>query len=297
MTSFAIRGRPLRLKRVLPAWALATLGAVIYLLLDPPSADLAAQEYRVQLFEDAGFTLWDNGWYGGHHTPAYSVLFPPLAAALGVGLAGALAAVAATALFARLVASRWGDRAYPAALWFAIAVLASVVSGRTTFTLGVALALAALVALQSRRPALAVALAAATPLASPVAGLFLALAVVAWGLDGASARERGPRAAALVLAALVPAAALAALFEEGGSEPFVASAFWPALAGLALVAALLPARERALRIAAGLYALMLIGAFALTNPLGGNATRFGAPSRARSWSARWPAAAGRRSSP
>lgn len=85
-----------------------------------------------------------------------------------------------------------------------------------------------------------------------------------------------PRAAALALAALVPAAALAALFEEGGSEPFVASAFWPALGGLALVAALLPERERALRIAAGLYALMLIAAFALTNPLGGNATRLGA---------------------
>jgi hypothetical protein len=38
----------------------------------------------------------------------------------------------------------------------------------------------------------------------------------------------------------------------------------------------LPARERALRIGAGLYALACIAAFALQTPLGGNATRLGA---------------------
>lgn len=274
MTSFAIRGLPL--SRALPAWALAAVGAAIYLLLDPPSADLAAQEYRAQLFDDTGFTLWNNGWYAGHHTPAYSVLFPPLGAALGPALTGAVSAVAAAALFERLVLRHWGERAYPAALWFAIAILASVLSGRTTFTLGVALALAALLALQSGRALLATALAVATPLASPVAGLFLALAAVAWGLAAARQPARRLRAASGALAALLPAAALALLFPEGGTEPFVPSAFWPALAALALVAALLPACERALRIGVGLYALVLIAAFALANPLGGNATRLGA---------------------
>jgi len=272
--SFAIGGRPVRLARALPVWGLAAIGALVYLLLDPPSADLAAQQYRARLFGGAGFTLWDNGWFGGHHTPAYSVLFPPLGNALGTQVVGALAAVAAVALFARLARARWGQRAYLAALWFAIAALGSIVSGRITFTLGAALALAALLALASRRPAPAVALALAASLASPVAALFLALAVVAWGL--AAWRERGPRAAVIALAALLPAAALGALFAEGGSEPFVASAFWPALGALALVVVLLPARERELRIGAGVYALALIAAFAVANPLGGNVTRLGA---------------------
>ena len=38
----------------LPAWAFATAGAVVYLLLDPPSADLAAQEYRASAARRAG---------------------------------------------------------------------------------------------------------------------------------------------------------------------------------------------------------------------------------------------------
>ncbi|MGH2917081.1 MAG: hypothetical protein ACRDLS_00560, partial [Solirubrobacteraceae bacterium] len=134
-----------------PAWALAAIGAAAYLLDQPATADLAAQEYRAELFSDAGFTLWNNGWYAGHHTPAYSVLFAPLGAGLGVGLAGALAAIAATALFARLVGERWGARAYPATLWLAVAALASVVSGRMAFTLGLALGLGALLALQRGR--------------------------------------------------------------------------------------------------------------------------------------------------
>jgi len=270
--SFTIRGQPL--SRALPAWALAALGAAVYLLLDPPSTDLAAQQYRTQLFEEAGFTVWNNNWYGGHHTPAYSVLFPPLGATLGPQIVGALAAIAAAALFARLAASRWGECAYPATLWFAVAILASIVSGRLTFALGVAFGLAALLALASGRAALAVALAFVTPLASPVAGSFLALAALAWGLGGV--RERGTLAAVLTLAALAPLAVLGLLFPEGGSEPFVDSAFWPALVGLALVVALLPARERALRIGVGLYALALVASFAFANPLGGNATRLGA---------------------
>ena len=89
------------------AWGLAALLAVAYLAIDPPSADLAGQEYRARL----GLVLWDNAWYGGHHMPGYSVLYPPLGAVLGPRLAGALAAVAATALFERLALSRWGERA------------------------------------------------------------------------------------------------------------------------------------------------------------------------------------------
>src|SRR5918912_2851325 len=97
--------------RVVPAWAVAGALAVAYVVIAPPSADLAAQLYRVQLFERHGFTLWDNAWYGGHHMPGYSVLFPPLAALLGARVVGALSAVAAAWLFERLVDGFDGARA------------------------------------------------------------------------------------------------------------------------------------------------------------------------------------------
>ena len=72
-------------------WAcvVAALGAAAYLLLDPATADHAAQEYRAGLVAEAGLGLWDNGWFAGHHTPAYSLLSPALGALLGVRLAGA----------------------------------------------------------------------------------------------------------------------------------------------------------------------------------------------------------------
>ena len=306
------------------ACAVAALGAVAYLLLDPASADLAAQQYRSGLVRDGGFALWDNGWFAGHHIPAYSLLSPPLGALVGVRLAGVLAALAAAALFARIAERRWGARAGTiAAVWFAGGAVATLVSGRLTFLLGVALGLAAVLALQAGRPRLAAVAAFLTALASPVAGLFLALGAVAWALAGvgraggpaAPGRDprdaattpgggavavgdpparagRDPRAAAaagadrvraragpgtlVAGAALVPIAALSLLFPEGGTEPFVASAFWPALAAVALVGALLPARERALRIGALLYALLVVAAFVIDTPLGGNVTRLGA---------------------
>lgn len=260
---------------LLSPWIVAVLGAVAYLLVGPPSADLAAQEYRA----DLGLTLWNNGWFAGHHTPGYSVLFPPLAGTLGVRLTGALAAVAAAALFAPLARRHWGDRAGgAAALWFAAGTAAVLLTGRLTFLLGVAIGIGALLALACERRPLAVVLAAATTLASPVAGLFTALAVAAWALAQPAARR--PRAwawgAVIGAAALAPVLVTLVLFPQGGDEPFVASAFWPALAASLLAATLLPARERALRIGALLYALVLVAAFVVATPLGGNATRLGA---------------------
>jgi hypothetical protein len=259
-------------RRILIPSLVAALGAGVYLLVAPPSADLAAQEYRA----DLGLVIWNNGWYAGHHTPGYSILFPPLGGALGVTLTGALAAVAAATLFAPLAHRHWenGRAAGAAALWFAAGTTALLLTGRLTFVLGVAIGVGALLALACERRTLAVTLAALTTLASPVAGLFVALAAVAWGL--ADPRRRGFTGIAIALAALTPTAVMLVLFPQGGSEPFVASAFWPALAGALLVAALLPAGERALRTGALVYAAALVAAFAIATPLGGNATRLGA---------------------
>jgi hypothetical protein len=248
-----------------PAWTLAALLAVGYLLVAPPAADLAAQEYRA----DLGLVLWDNGWYGGHHMPGYSVLFPPLAALLGPRVVGALSAVAAAVVFERLV--RGSDGARAASLWFAAGTVTTLITGRLTFALGVAIALGAVLAAARGRYAWACVLAALASLASPVAGVFVALAAAAWWLD-----QRRWWPVGLAACAVAPAAALALAFPEGGTFPFVASSFWPALAAALAVLLALPRDARLLRIGTGLYALAMVASFAFATPMGGNAVRLGA---------------------
>jgi hypothetical protein len=250
---------------------LAGLFAIVYLILRPQSADLAAQTFRADLFASHGFLLWNNDWYGGHYLLGYSVLFPPLGAALGPRLVGALAAVAAAGLFGVLARYHRGDRARLATLWFGAGAAAILFSGRITFALGVAIGLGALLALQRGRPLLAAVLAVVTVLASPVAGLFLALAGVAVVLAG---DRRG--GAAVAAAAVASIAALSLAFPTGGDEPFVFTAFIgiPLFAVAALL--LLPPEERALRWGVGVYALVSLAAFVVANPVGGNMARLGA---------------------
>jgi hypothetical protein len=255
----------------LPAWLLAAVLAATYLLVDPPSADLAAQTYRTWLFEHHGFVLWDNAWYGGHHNPAYSILFPPLAALLSPQLVGAIAATVSAWAFERIVAGMPGAR--PAAAWFALATLVSLVTGRLTFALGVAFALLAVLALARGRLAWCAIAGVAAALASPVAAAFLAIVLLAWGIP----RRRLVATAALLAATLTPALALSLLFPEGGSFPFTASAFWPTLAGTLLVIAVLwRSATPGLRIGLALYAVLLVLSAVLTTPMGGNAVRLGA---------------------
>jgi hypothetical protein len=278
------------LARRVPAWTITAACGLAYAILAPPSSDLAAASYRSYLFSHAGFTLWDNNWYGGHHLLAYSVLAPALGALLGPPLLAAISATIAAALFALLIEGRFPMRATRVgAVWFAFGAGIELLSGRVPFDLGLALGLGALLAAQSAsgrrtRWGLALALAVLSTLASPVAGAFLGLAALAWTL------AVKPRAwpIALTIGALAPIALLAGAFPEGGTQPFVASSFYPALAGSLLLAALFSsARSRAqsdhaegalrvLRIGAGLYAIALLGAFVIPTAVGGNATRLGA---------------------
>lgn len=249
---------------------LAAAAAAVYLILQPMSADLAAQTYRAGLFRAHGLTLWDGQWYGGHHIPGYSVLFPPIAAYLGPSLAAALAAVAAAGLFGVLAHRRFGAGARVGAAWFGLATAAVLLSGRLTFGFGIALGLGSLLALEGDRRRLGLGLAVLTGLASPVASLFLALAGAAWWIGGK--RTIGLWLAA---AALLPLAVLAALFPEGGTEPFAFSAFWPGPVAAALALLVLPREERVLRAGAALFALAATAAFLIESPLGGNVMRLG----------------------
>ena len=181
-----------------PAWVLAAVLAGVYLVVQPYSADLAAQTYRTWLFEHAGFVVWDNGWYAGHHVPSYSILFPPLAAWTSPQWVGAVAAVVTAWAFERLVGDDAGAR--PAAWWFAAGTAVSLYTGRLTFALGLMFAVLAVLALRRERLVWSGALGALAALASPVAAAFLALALVAWwwstrrtvGDRGAARRRAGP---------------------------------------------------------------------------------------------------------
>jgi hypothetical protein len=262
-----------RLARLPPAWTIAAALAVVYLILAPTSPDLAAASYRSGLFSSAGFTLWDNSWYGGHHLLAYSVLAPAVGALIGPRLLAALSMVIATALFACVIDGWAPTRATRiAAAWFALGASVALLSSRVPFDLGLAIGLGAVLAARRRRLALALALSVLTSLASPVAGAFLAMAFVAWALAGPA--RAWP--AALTVAALAPIAALALAFPEGGSQPFVGSAFYPELVGVLVILALIERERRTLRIGVALYALALTGSFVLSTAVGGNADRLGA---------------------
>jgi hypothetical protein len=129
-----------------PAWALTAAFALAYVLVAPPSADLAAAGYRSELFSSAGFTVWDNAWYGGHHLPAYSLLAPALGALLGAQLLAALSMTLATALFTKLLDGAFAARAARiASLWFAFGAAIGLLANRVPFDLGLAIGLGALV--------------------------------------------------------------------------------------------------------------------------------------------------------
>jgi len=261
---------PARARRVtaaLPAWTLAAALGLAYLAATPQTGDLAGQEYRAAL----GLVAWDGGWYGGHHVPAYSVLFPLLAHAVGARTVGVLAVVAAAAAFEPLARRHFGRRGRVGALWFALGLATLLVTGRLTFALGVALGLAAVLAAARGRLVLAPAAAVLTSLASPVAAAFLALAAGSWWLV-----RRDPRAVALAVASLAPAIALAVAFPSGGSFPFAAGSFWPSLAVLTVAGLALPRDAPVLRAGAALYGAAMVAAFLFATPMGGNVVRLGA---------------------
>jgi hypothetical protein len=242
--------------------------AALYLILDLRTGDLAAHLYRADLFGREGFTVWNGNWYGGHHTPAYSVLFPPLAHYLTPQAAGAIAAVVAAALFEPLARSQFGEKARWGALWFGFAVGVTLFTGRLPFLFGVAVGLGALLALQRGRVAIAAVLAVACSLASPVAGLFLALAALAYEVV---ARTRsGALLAGLAVAAPV---LLSAAFPEGGFQPFTFRSFAAVPIFCALLFVILPREYRVLRVGAVLYALAATAAYLIDTPMGNNAVR------------------------
>jgi hypothetical protein len=257
--------------------AIAIVISIGYLIWQPRTVDLAAHTFRADLFGKEGFTIWNGQWYGGHHTPAYSIISPPLAWLLTPPFALAVAAVACAALFPPLARGAFGEQAARwGSIWFGIGSTTLLFTARLPFAIGVALGLAALLALQRRRYAWAIVFAILSPLGSPVAGLFLAMAGAAVALAANGDRAKRYEGLAIAAAAFIPPAFLSWAFPEGGWAPFPTSAYLPIPAFAIICAILLPREQRALRWGMILYGLGATVALPLETPMGGNAVRLGA---------------------
>lgn len=252
------------------ACAIAAALALLVVVMDWRGSDLPAQLFRVELFRRDGFVLWDSQWFAGHPTLDYSVLSPVLGALTGPVALGAACGVASAFLFHRLVHYAFGASALVGSLWFATSTVTNLVVGRVTFAFGLTFALGALLALQRRRVWLAAACALLCALASPVAGLFLAIAGGAWGFARSSERA----AAWLVgVLAIAPVLMIAIAFPSPGTQPYELWAFACDLGLCVLFCLLLPDRYRGLRWGAGLYGVVLTGTYLFASPLGGNVSR------------------------
>lgn len=262
---------PRTLAAVPRAPAVAAVLLAVWLIVDPRTPDLAAQVYRVGLFRHEGFTVWDLHWYAGHPLPGYSLLFPPLAATLGLRTVAVLAVLSSAALGERMLVSVYGEAGRWGSVWFAVAAVADVWIGRLTFALGVAFAVACLLAFARGRLAVAAVIAVLCALASPVAGALLALLALTQALIARSPRALlvvGAPAGAVVLA-------LALLFPEGGWEPYPTTSFLATAAVVLGFLWVLPRDRRALRLGALVYLAVCVLCVALHTPMGANVERYG----------------------
>ena len=273
----AARRRP-DLWRLAPTLIAAAL-ATAYVVLKPRTPDLAAHLFRAELFGREGFTIWNGQWYGGHHTPAYSVLSPPLGWLLGPQLMGALAAVGATACFTELARDHFGARAARfGTIWFGVASATLLFTNRLPFALGTAFGVAALLALQRKRRILTPVLGVLCAISSPVSGLFLAMIGLAYALAAGvrSLDVRHRDGLVLAASAFIPPVLLTVAFPEGGYAPYPFSSYLPIPIFALIFLVVVPRSQRTLRMTALLYALGSTLALAIPTAMGGNAVRFGA---------------------
>ena len=255
--------------RLSPAgWAVivGTALALIYLQWRPLAPDLAAQIARANIVRSAGNVSWWTGWFGGLSLPTYSLLTPSSMAIFGVRATGVVAAVIGGVISARLVTAARRPRA--GAIAFSVAEMANLLDGRVTFAVGVTLGAGALLALQARRPLFAAPLVAAAYFASPLAGLFLGLALLA-----VLATDPSRRRIAISLAGLLGllGISMALLFPGTGRMPFHVTDLIPA--ALCCVGVALCCPTRVVRASALLLMLALPIFLVAPGAIGNNVTR------------------------
>ena len=259
--SRGIHRRKLMRAYMQPKWiaptAVAALFAIAYVIVEPPSLDLAAHLLRAKLFSAEGFGIWNNWWYAGHNVPGYSVLFPPIAALLTPQVAAGIATTGTAALFTPLVRRHFGEDAWLGAMWFGARDRDEPVHGTADVRV---------------RPAAGDGDGAGAPAKArrdwPACWRWSPRWRARWrhcsphwapprtrsAATSASAASPPPLpGAAAVVAALLPVLLLTIAFPEGGSEPFTLATLWPIIAITAVALAIVPRREWTIR--AGIVAV------------------------------------------
>ncbi|MBI0313766.1 hypothetical protein JBF12_12320 [Streptomyces javensis] len=243
--------------------------------------DLAAQFSWADFVSRHPGSPYNLGWYGGIHVGNYSLIAPHLMALLGVRTVTVGAGIIASWCMGRVFVRSGASRPLWPALLAVLSLWANVASGRSTFALGVALALISCLGLtgSSRRLVLASAFSALATLASPVAGLFLLVLGAGWLLNRDN-RDMG-RAVAVCAPPVAVVALMTSLFPFSGVMPMAMDDIWkPTLFGVVL-ALLAPRKWGALRFSSAVYAAGVVLTGMISSPVGSNVIRlaelFGPP--------------------
>jgi hypothetical protein len=246
-----------------------------YVLVNPPSQDFASGHFRAEL-ASRGVYLWNNLWFGGHALPGFGVVSPVLGGLFGVVSVSLVSVLVATWCFALLV-ERWHSTTpglpdpIVGVVLFAFGCGANLWGGRLTFLPSVMFGAVALLMVQRQRPWMLAGCAALCGLSSPLGALSLSVIIAAaWFARSA---PRGLLAIAGV-ATVAPIGTLIVLFPEGGWFPFTAGSL--VLLTAATVCAGWCGRSVPLvRWTVIAYGVVVIGAFVVKSPLGGNVVRLG----------------------
>ncbi|MGI8868602.1 MAG: hypothetical protein ACR2F6_07065 [Mycobacteriales bacterium] len=266
--------RRLRSRRRQPvsiATAVAALLCVVYLIAPPLGVDLSAQIARAGFAAQHSLSPVDFRWFGGTVTFGYSLWIAPLMAIIPPKVVGVVATVIGTWATTKLFIRAGARRPLAGGLAAALCQASSMMEGRVAFDLGLALGLCSLLLLGTgdrRRTAAAATLAFLAGGASPVAALLLWVAAGALVLH-----KRRVEAAVLLVASAIPVALVSGIFGEGGKQPFTLTSAMGSVAAMLLALLLVPARQELIRLGAAIGIVMVVGAFAISTPVGSNATR------------------------
>lgn len=252
----------------------AVLSAMWILLFPTAGTDLSAQIARADFAARYPHSAYDFSWYAGIYPAAYSVLAPFVFAFGGTRMVTAGAAVACAGMLAWMLVRHEVHRPRLAAMWIAVGLWTGLISGRATFTLGIAAAVGSVALIDARWPGQTARMVGAALLAmlaslfSPVAGVFVGVAAAALLIT-----KRWLPAVVLGSAAAVPLVAVAALFGTGGVQPMAFFNGVPAILASILVVILVPREWAAVRIGASVYGIGVVLAWVVPTGLGSNVER------------------------